>query len=456
MQITAHLDVNVVAVETDDRVAVMLDLAAPVVAVPHERASATLQVVLDRSGSMDGARLHGAVEALCALVARLDSRDNFGVVVFDHVAEVVVPAGPLTDKPAAISALRGVVARGATDLSAGYLRGLQEAKRVAEGRGGTVLLISDGHANQGVTEAVRLEGLARSAAGERIVTSTLGYGVGYDETLLVGLARGGSGNHHFAADPDGAGALIAGEATELLSKSVQAASVMIDLDPTVTMLQLFNDLPVTELAAGRLMVEVGDFYSGEQRRLVLQLGVPAMAALGLATIATISVRFVELPALRSTSCPSRSRSTSSRGTRPLGGSRMHPCGPSCCSRRHNWRSGKHRRRSSVATASPPSSPSREPTTCWSTRWSARRQARRPTWAGSGATSPRCGSDRPGTTLPSCRSCLARRTTVTTANEGAASRDVIGTVRSGHRGDAPHLWTTVCTNRVLMWTASLAL
>jgi Ca-activated chloride channel family protein len=298
MQITTHLDVNVVAVETDDRVAVMLDLAAPVVAVQHERAPATLQVVLDRSGSMDGARLHGAVEALCALVARLDARDNFGVVVFDHVAEVVVPAGPLTDKPAAISALRGVVARGATDLSAGYLRGLQEVKRVAEGRGGTVLLISDGHANQGVTEAARLEGLARSAAGERIVTSTLGYGVGYDETLLVGLARGGSGNHHFAADPDGAGALIAGEATELLSKSVQAASLMIDLDPTVTMLQLFNDLPVTELAPGRLMVEVGDFYSGEQRRLVLQLGVPAMAVLGLATVATISVRFVELPALR--------------------------------------------------------------------------------------------------------------------------------------------------------------
>ncbi|MGH3508231.1 MAG: vWA domain-containing protein [Nocardioidaceae bacterium] len=297
MQISAHLDLDIVAVEVDETVAVMLDLAAPVVEAAHERAAATLQVVLDRSGSMDGVRLHGAVDALCGLVARLDARDNFGVVVFDHMAEVVVPAGPLTDKPGTIAALRAVAARGATDLAAGYLRGLQELKRAAGGLGGTVLLISDGHANQGLTDPEQLAGLARSAAGERIVTATLGYGLGYDETLLVGLARGGSGNHHFAADPDAASTLIAGEAAELLAKSVQAASCILHLEPSVTMLRLFNDLPVTEIGPGRLMVELGDLYSGEQRRLVLELGVPGMAARGLATVATMSLSYVDVPAL---------------------------------------------------------------------------------------------------------------------------------------------------------------
>ena len=297
MQMSAHLDLDVVAVEVDETVAVMLDLAAPAVETAHERAPAALQIVLDRSGSMDGARLHGAVDALCGLVARLDARDNFGVVVFDHMAEVVVPAGPLTDKPGTIAALRAVAARGATDLAAGYLRGLQELKRAAGGSGGTLLLISDGHANQGLTDPEQLAGLARSAAAERIVTATLGYGLGYDETLLASLARGGSGNHHFAADPDAASALVAGEAVELLAKSVQAASCILALESSVTMIRLFNDLPVTEIGPGRLMVELGDFYSGEQRRLVLQLGVPAMAALGLATVATMSLSYVALPAL---------------------------------------------------------------------------------------------------------------------------------------------------------------
>ncbi len=97
MKFSAQLDVSVVAVESVDEVSVMLDLVAPSVIPESERPPATLQVVLDRSGSMAGAALEGAIKALCALVARLDERDNFGVVVFDHAVEVVVPAGPLTD-----------------------------------------------------------------------------------------------------------------------------------------------------------------------------------------------------------------------------------------------------------------------------------------------------------------------------------------------------------------------
>ena len=83
MKFSAQLDVSMVAVESTDEVALLLDLESPEVATEGERAAATLQVVLDRSGSMHGAPLDGAIEALCGLVARLDARDNFGVVVFD-------------------------------------------------------------------------------------------------------------------------------------------------------------------------------------------------------------------------------------------------------------------------------------------------------------------------------------------------------------------------------------
>src|SRR5688500_6170830 len=99
MKFSAQLDVNIVAHETEDEVSVLLDLAAPGAPdVGEERRSTSLQVVLDRSGSMAGPRLDGALAALTGLVHRLDSRDNFGLVVFDDDAQVVVPAGPLTDK----------------------------------------------------------------------------------------------------------------------------------------------------------------------------------------------------------------------------------------------------------------------------------------------------------------------------------------------------------------------
>lgn len=297
MKFSAQLDVNVVAVEATDEVSLLLDLQSPQLAADENRPAATLQVVLDRSGSMSGPPLQGAIEALCGLVARLDERDNFGVVVFDDNAQVVVPAGPLTDKPRVLAQLVRVVSGGMTDLSGGYLRGLQELKRVAAGAGGTLLLISDGHANRGITDANQLEKIAFGVSAERIVTSTLGYGLGYDETALSALARGGSGNHHFAEDPDTAGAAIAAEAGELLSKSVQAASLLITKEPAVALVQIYNDLPSTQVADGKVMVEIGDFYSNERRKLLLKFGVPAMSALGLAQIATLELRYVELPGL---------------------------------------------------------------------------------------------------------------------------------------------------------------
>lgn len=297
MKFSAQLDVNVVAVETTDEVSLLLDLQSPHVATDSDRPAATLPVVLDRSGSMRGAPLDGAVQALCGLVARLAERDNFGVVVFDDSAQVVVPAGPLVDKDRVIQQLREVTPGGTTDLSGGYLRGMQELKRVSAGQGGTLLLISDGHANRGILDPAQLESIAAGAASDKVVTSTLGYGLGYDETALSALARGGSGNHHFAENPDAAGAGIASEANELLAKSVQAASLLITMEPAVTLLKLYNDLPSVQVGPRQVMVEVGDFYSDERRKLLIRLAVPAMAGLGLATVASLELRYVELPSL---------------------------------------------------------------------------------------------------------------------------------------------------------------
>ena len=298
MKFSAQLDVSVVAHEADDEVALLLDLVAP--SAPdagEERIGTSLQIVLDRSGSMAGDPLDGALKALAGLVARLDARDNFGVVVFDDESQVVVPAGPLTDKADVLARLARIEAGGMTDLSGGYIRGLQEVKRVAGDSGGTLLIISDGHVNGGIRDADQLGDLAGKAHSQGVVTSTLGYGLGYDETLLSAITRGGSGNHHFAENPDSAGAAIASEVTDLLAKSVQAASLTIHFSESVELLTLYNDLPATVIGLGKVMVELGDFYFEEERKLVMRFKVPAMAALGLAQIASLELRYVELPAL---------------------------------------------------------------------------------------------------------------------------------------------------------------
>ncbi|MFC6022566.1 VWA domain-containing protein [Plantactinospora solaniradicis] len=298
MHIEAHLDIDLVAHETDDELSVLIEINAPSAAGEQPaRATNTFVVVLDRSGSMRGGPLEGAKTAVQLLVDRLDPTDNFGLVAFDNQVEVVVPAGPLGDKAAVKRAIGDVGARGSTDLSAGYLRGLQEARRAAGPAGATVLLISDGHANNGIVDPVVLGGVAAEARENRVTTSTLGYGLGYDETILSALAREGTGNELFAEDPDTAAQLIAGEVESLLSLVAQAASVLVQPSSRVRAVRVLNDLPVSSGTHG-VQAELGGFYAEERRKLLLLFEIPAISALGLAEVATLEFTWVQLPELK--------------------------------------------------------------------------------------------------------------------------------------------------------------
>ncbi|MEY9213463.1 VWA domain-containing protein [Thermobifida halotolerans] len=292
MHVSALLDFDAVPVDSADTVHVLLDITAPE-RPGEQRPPATLQVVLDRSGSMAGERLEGAMRALLDLVDRLDPTDNFGLVSFDSAARVEVAAAPLTDKAAVRERIRGLRPGGLTDLSSGLLRGIQEARRASADRGATLLLISDGHANQGVTDHQRLAGIARSAYGHGVATTTLGYGLGYDEELLGAISDGGTGSALFAEDPDTAGALIADEVENLLAKTVQAASLRARPAGAARAVAVVGELPSTRLSDGTVMVELGDFYSGEQRKLLLRVDVPGVAVLGPAQVAELEVTYVD-------------------------------------------------------------------------------------------------------------------------------------------------------------------
>jgi Ca-activated chloride channel family protein len=298
MHLSVLLDCDLVAVEQTDELTLLVELSDPsLTTIPTtKRQPATLQVVLDRSGSMSGDRLEGAKSALIDLVDRLDPADNLGVLAFDNETQVVVPAGPLTTKNAVKHAIAAVDAGGSTNLSSGYLRGLQEAQRVAGPTGATLLLVSDGHANAGVTDPGQLGQVATRARTKNVTTSTLGFGLGYDERLLAALARGGAGNELFAEEADTAVALIAGEVDGLLTQVAQAASLRLTWTDHVAGISVLNDLPVVGLPDGA-MLELGTFYAGETRRLPVKLSVPGIPALGLTQVATLEFTHVSLPDL---------------------------------------------------------------------------------------------------------------------------------------------------------------
>ncbi len=296
MHLNALLDVDFVVVEAEDQISVLLELVAPGRDSRTQRVPSTLQVVLDRSGSMADGRLEAAKHALEARIARLDPADNFGLVTFDDTVEVAIPAAPLGDKDRARQAIRSLWPGSTTNLSGGYLRGAQEARRVGGDHGATLLLLSDGHANVGVTDHVELERIATAAQGRGVNTSTIGLGLGYDEALMAAIARGGGGNTHFAEEGDSAGAAVAAEVEDLLEQVIQAASLTVRPTSDVAAVHLFNDLPAVAIEDG-FMVELGDFYAGEERRLLLAIDVPAIPRLGLAQVCELQLAYVDVISL---------------------------------------------------------------------------------------------------------------------------------------------------------------
>ena len=159
-----------------------------------------------------------------------------------------------------------------------------------------MLLISDGHANAGVTDPARLGGFAAEAGSAGIVTSTPGFGLGYDETLLSAIAASGNGSELFGEDADEAMVAISQELDGLLAQTAQAASVLIRMTPVCKRVMVVNDMSWVDTPEG-VLVELGAFYSGEVRRLVVTFDVPGIGTLGLAQIACLDFTFVELPTL---------------------------------------------------------------------------------------------------------------------------------------------------------------
>jgi Ca-activated chloride channel homolog len=298
MDINTKLDFDLIAVEQEETIHLLLEITAPELKGERKREPANLQVVLDRSGSMGDGRLFAALQAIDSLLSRLRPDDRVGLVIFDDQVQVPIPNGALGNAGPARAAIRQIQPGGMTNLAGGLLRGLQEAQRGADGSAATLVLLSDGHANQGITDHDRLAEFAGGAHRAGISTSTIGIGLGYDEDLLAAISRGGSGNAHYAETGDDAGAHLGSEVDGLLEQTIQAASLTVKPDEAVSAVRLFNDLPVSEITGG-FMAELGDLTGGETRRVLLEIDVPALGELGLAQVAELELRWVEIDTMKS-------------------------------------------------------------------------------------------------------------------------------------------------------------
>ena len=239
-----------------------------------QRRPMNLSIVLDRSGSMaDQGKLEYAKKALYSLIDQLTSEDIVSIVVYDDIINVLREARRVGDKNEMKKIVEGIYPRGSTNLGGGMIEGFRQVERnVGKELVNRVILLSDGLANQGITDAHELNRIARRHRAKSISLTTMGVGLDYNENLMVGLSDNGGGNYYFIEHPSSLASIVRKEFNMLSSVVAQNASIELTLGKQVRM----NDIIGCEYRAesNRYIIPVGDLYSNDRRELTVELAVP--------------------------------------------------------------------------------------------------------------------------------------------------------------------------------------
>jgi Ca-activated chloride channel family protein len=221
---------------------------------------------------MAGAALHHALKAAESVVDQLEPDDILSVVVYDDEVDSVVPPQAVTNKATLKDSIRKVRAGGITNLSGGWLKGCEHVKtRLDPQKINRVLLLTDGHANMGIQDPKVLTATSGQKAEEGITTTTLGFAQGFNEDLLIGMARAARGNFYFIQSIDEATEVFSIELDSLRAVVGQNLTVKLELAEGVSLVDTLSLAKVSQNDAGQAVISLGELYEGEDKLLGLSL-----------------------------------------------------------------------------------------------------------------------------------------------------------------------------------------
>ena len=254
----------------------IVEVTAPPAAATATRPRVNVAFVLDRSGSMSGRnKITLAKDALREGIERLASTDRFAVVVYDNQVDVVADGRLATAdaKRDAIRDLERVGPRGNTDLAGGWLRGAEQVAATLDPEAvNRVLLLTDGLANEGITDPREIERHARELRVRGVSTSTFGVGDDFNEELLGGMADAGGGAYRYIGKSEEIPGLIRSEVGELLEVTARGVELRVRGPEGLRVECLSTD--ALDRGSRESVVHLGDLVADQVVRLVLAFSCP--------------------------------------------------------------------------------------------------------------------------------------------------------------------------------------
>lgn len=272
-------------------------LAGRDVGPDRERAPVNVALVLDRSGSMQGAKIAHLREAAQMAVDRLSAGDSVSVVAYDSGVEVLVGATKLNNRDSSRRSVKNAISQlnagGSTALFAGVSRGAAELRRyLSRNRVNRMILISDGLANVGPSSPHELGELGSSLGRESMAVTTIGLGLGYNEDLMTELAGFSDGNHAFVEHPAELATVFDREFGDVLSVVGQRVEIVIECADGIRPIRVLGR--DAEVVGRTVRTRMNQIYRNQEKYLLVEVEVPPGVAGKRRDVASVNVRYLDV------------------------------------------------------------------------------------------------------------------------------------------------------------------
>lgn len=293
LTLTATLNKPSVPVTSTQQLIYVLIEARPNPVVSRTRMSVNLGFVLDRSGSMKGAKIQQLQEAMAVALGKLAPDDRVSVTIFNDAATVMAKSAPLADRRGLETRIRRLRAGGGTQMSRGMSLGLREVYRHFEqGWANQLVLLTDGQTYGDEAQCLKL---AREAGEHRIPIHALGLGDEWNESLLDSIGTLSGGDADLIESADDIVPLFTRTVERTQQAVVRDAELTLRLVSGVAPRQVWQVTPVitnlgyTPLGDQDVQVPLGEMDAVEGKSVLVELLLPPRPA-GRYRIAQAEVR----------------------------------------------------------------------------------------------------------------------------------------------------------------------
>ncbi|UCG11083.1 MAG: VWA domain-containing protein [Deltaproteobacteria bacterium] len=261
----------------DGTVALSLTMVADEIFDPDSEAARQVDmvIVLDRSGSMRGAKIQAARGAALNLLSNLSPRDRFGLVTYSDTVRRHADLVTVTQasRKRLESIITGISTGGATNLGAGLREGINVLLTApTNGNARKVILISDGLANRGITDPISLGNMASISVEKELAVSTVGVGTDFNENLMTRIADRGAGNYYYLANPSAFAEVFQKEFHHTRAAVATSVEVRIPVESGISVADA-SGYPI-QIKNKQAIIHPGDLLSGQTRKLFLNLTLP--------------------------------------------------------------------------------------------------------------------------------------------------------------------------------------